>query len=235
MPSDASDQDPAGQDPFRPESPAMPAVNLEPERFALRTPDGLILRAELLTPPDPIGIVVLCHPHPLHGGNMFASVIDSLFHHLGSEGFACVRFNFRGVTGSDGCHEYGYGEQADVRGAITRLHELFPGLPLSLVGWSFGADVSLAVIDPAIDHWLCIAPPLSVIEPAQMAAGTDRRAIHLVVPEHDQFCDPETAAGRTATWQNTTITTVPGADHFLNGKLGFLNQLAADTLPRLNQ
>ncbi len=230
MPSDTTDPGATG-----PDSSHTQTAGLKPERMALRTPDGLILRAELLAPSDPVGCVVLCHPHPLHGGNMFASVIDSLFHHLGGEGFACLRFNFRGVTGSDGCHEYGDGEQADVQGAVSHLHGLFPDLPLSLVGWSFGADISLALIDPAISQWFCIAPPLSVVDPTQMAAGSDPRPIHLVVPEHDQFCDPATATEQTQAWENATITTVAGADHFLNGKVGFLNQLAKEVLPRAVQ
>ncbi len=161
---------------------------------------------------------------------MFSSDINSLFHSLGEEGFACLRFNFRGVTGSDGCHEYGEGEKADVSGAVAHLAGLHPDLTLSLLGWSFGADVSLTVIDSAISQWFCVAPPLGVLDPAQMAAGNDPRPIHLVIPEHDQFCDPETAANRTSTWQNTTITTVPGADHFLNGKLSVINQFALRAL-----
>jgi len=45
--------------------------------------------------------VVLCHPHPLYGGNINNNVIYGLAEYLSNKGVVCLRFNFRGVNDSD--------------------------------------------------------------------------------------------------------------------------------------
>ena len=52
--------------------------------------------------------------------------------------------------------------------------------------------------------------------------AADSRPKRLLVPEHDQFNPPEKATETVASWQDTTVTTVPGADHFLWGHDQFL-------------
>ncbi len=201
---------------------ANPKEQVPPNRIALRTCDGLILRAESAWTTNPTSLAVLCHPHPLHGGNMFAPVVDALFQSLPSQNIACVRFNFRGVTGSDGRHDYGNGEQIDVVAAIDFLVEQFPNLPLTVLGWSFGADVALCVTHQAIQSWIAIAPPLAVLNSALMESGPDPRPKKLFVPEYDQFCDPVQAKDRTQDWFNCSIHVVPDSDHFLANQLGYL-------------
>ncbi|MQL51043.1 hypothetical protein GFC01_01910 [Desulfofundulus thermobenzoicus] len=60
---------------------------------------GLVLEAFLDLPavPGPFPGVVLCHPHPLYGGNMNNNVILAVSQALTSNGIASLRFNFRGV------------------------------------------------------------------------------------------------------------------------------------------
>ena len=107
------------------------------------------------------------------------------------------------------------------------------GLPLVLAGWSFGADTSLAVGDERVDGWCCVAPPLRMVAGEDMVAAQDPRPKLLVVPEHDQFRPPDSAREATADWKNTRIEVVPGADHFLVGRvdrvpplcIGFLREL----------
>ncbi|MEL7208529.1 MAG: alpha/beta hydrolase, partial [Actinomycetota bacterium] len=115
------------------------------ERLPLTTGDGLDLRAELAAPADPRAVAVVCHPHPLHGGNMYANVVETLFQALPATGVATLRFNFRGTNGSEGRHDQGRGEQLDVVAGIETVSERHPGLPLLLAGYSFGADLALAV------------------------------------------------------------------------------------------
>ncbi len=198
-------------------------------RLALHTSDGLSLRAELAVPAAtdvPTAAAVLCHPHPLHGGNMFAPVVDALFAALPTTGIACLRFNFRGVDGSDGRHDHGKGEQLDVTAAIEQLLALFPDVDIWSMGWSFGADVSLAVEHARLAGWFAVAPPLKIIDPADMAAATDPRPKLLSVPEHDQFNPPHAATTTTETWTNTAIEVVPMADHFLAGHLDVVTAAA---------
>ncbi len=201
-----------------------------PERLALSTADGLRLRAEWLSPrvEDPAGhaeaqlvppTVVLCHPHPLHGGNMHASVIDRLFWALADFGMSTLRFNFRGVQGSDGRHDHGNRERFDVLAAVDHAADRRPEARVQLVGWSFGADLALAIPHPSVAGWIAIAPPLRVVEPADMAAATDGRPAHLIVGEHDVYRPPAEAKAITASWPSATITEISGADHFFGNSL----------------
>ena len=60
--------------------------------------------------------MVLCHPHPQHGGTMRSIVIGALFGALPHVGVTCLRFNFRGVERSEDAYDDGHGEQLDVAG-----------------------------------------------------------------------------------------------------------------------
>lgn len=150
---------------------------------------------------------------------MHATVIDQLFRELPGRGLPALRFNFRGVQGSDGRHDHGNRERFDVMAAIDLATERRPEAPVRLIGWSFGADLALATPHPAIDGWIAIAPPLRVIDPSDMAAATDQRRADLLTGEHDAFRPPAEARELTATWPNTTVTEIPGADHFFGGTL----------------
>jgi len=184
------------------------------------TSDGLSLEAELIVPDGARAAVVLCHPHPQQGGNMTSLVTSELFRSLPSSGLAVLRFNFRGVGTSEGTHEFGVGEALDIVAALDAMSVECPTLPLFVSGWSFGADTSLSVLDPRITSWLACAPPLRVLplEDLSAAAGADPRPKLLIVPEHDQFRDPESVIEATAAWLNTEVVAVAGADHFFVGR-----------------
>ncbi len=212
------------------ETPYARGMTVPVQRLALHTSDGLSLRAELAAPETPRAAALLCHPHPLHGGNMFAPVVDALFSGLSANGVACLRFNFRGVDGSDGRHDYGQGEQLDVAAGIAHLADQYGDLAIWSMGWSFGADLSLAVAHPRLAGWFAVAPPLKVIDSADMAAGRDDRPTLLAIPEHDQFNPPESATTTTEKWLNTKIVTIPMADHFLAGHLDHVTAAALSLL-----
>jgi alpha/beta superfamily hydrolase len=90
-----------------------------------------------------------------------------------------------------------------------------------LVGYSFGADVATTVADDRVAGWFLIAPPL--VDPgADRAIAGDPRPKAIAVPEHDQFSPPGRTRHLTESWTNTTVTDVPGADHFLAGQTGLV-------------
>jgi alpha/beta superfamily hydrolase len=112
--------------------------------FFLSGPAGR-LEAMLWTAPNPHSpmAAVVCHPHPLFGGTMHNKVVFRAAKTLHGRGMPVLRFNFRGAGLSEGEHDKGRGEGDDVRAAIDFLEKEFPGRPLLLAGFSFGAWVGL--------------------------------------------------------------------------------------------
>ena len=208
-----------------------PPVPIEP--VTLKTDDGLRLEGELAVPAGPWAAAVLAHPHPRFGGNMRSIVTGALFEALPAAGVAVLRFNFRGVEGSEGSHADGVGEQRDIVAALDVLAPVTEGLPLVVSGWSFGADTSLAVGDERLAGWAPVAPPLRIVDPAEMAAASDPRPKAVVLARHDQFRDPEEAAAMVGRWRNTEVHVVEGADHYFVGRTEQVARLVLDWLSRL--
>lgn len=202
-------------------------------RLAVSTADGLDLRAELAVPAGadaPQAAVVVCHPHPLHGGSMYNNVVEALFGGLPPQGAAVLRFNFRGTSGSEGRHDHGQGERLDVSAALDELARRWPGVPLLLAGYSFGADVSLAVDHPGVAGWLAVAPVLRVVDPSEMVALRDPRPVWMASAEEDQFRPYADLVPMVADAVNTTVTPVPGADHFFMVGLDRVVAVGSDAL-----
>ncbi len=210
-----------------PPGPAGP----EPVRF--ETADGLSLEGEVALVPDARAAVVLAHPHPAQGGTMRSLVTSELFRMLPEAGLAALRFNFRGVEGSEGAHDHGRREHFDIEAAIGTMAARAPDLALVVAGWSFGADVALTVSDARVAGWALLAPPLRVVEPADMVAATDPRPKLVIVPERDQFNPPEPARAATADWVATQVVVVAGADHFFAGRTRQAADLVIDFVDSL--
>ena len=166
------------------------------------------------------GTVVLCHPHPQYGGTM-RSIVDLGAVRRAARGAAtrCLRFNFRGVEGSEGEH----GDGRD-RAARRRRRDRRRGrgrrrrCRSSLVGWSFGADMALSVADPRVARLGRHRAAAAVRHAVRRGRARTPRPKHLVlararrVPRRRPTCSDE-----VATWTNTTTEVVPGASHFFVG------------------
>src|SRR5262249_2084060 len=151
----------------------------------LHAADGVGLEAEWSPAADPRATAVLCHPHPQYGGTMRSIVISALFEALPPRGISCLRFNFRGVEGSDGESTAGREEPLDVLAALDAAGEQ-PGSPGSgpivLIGWSFGADMALTIDDSRVAGWAAIAPPLRFRTPSDYeTVGKDTRPKLLIL------------------------------------------------------
>jgi uncharacterized protein len=204
-----------------------------PHATTVLTDDGCRLEGELaVAEPERCGMV-LCHPHPQYGGTMRSIVISALFSALPAAGVTCLRFNFRGVEGSEGSHDQGRGEQQDGLAAIRDLRSrLAPTSPLVLTGWSFGADVALSVHDDRIDAWYAIAPPLRFASGLEVLARDPRPKV-VALAEHDEFRSPTEVAEVVAAWAATEIDVVRGASHFFVGRTDRVVELAVGLVGRL--
>src|SRR5207244_7576920 len=106
--------------------PYTPAVGF----FTLQTSDGVTLEARISGPTSPMGGVVICHPHPLYGGDMNNPVVTLAAEEAAAAGLCALRFNFRGVGRSSGSHDNGDAEQRDVEAAVAHLRAALGGLSL---------------------------------------------------------------------------------------------------------
>jgi len=106
---------------------------------------------------------VVCHPHPLYGGTMHNKVVYQAAKSLDALVLPVLRFNFRGAGLSAGKHDRGVGEQDDIRVALDFLAKQFPGVPLLLAGFSFGAWVGLKVgcEDRRVSHLIGLGIPVN--------------------------------------------------------------------------
>ena len=115
----------------------------------------------------PFAAVVVCHPHPLYGGTMDNNVVCNLCEMLTRRSLASLRFNFRGVGGSQGEFSGGIGEQEDVEAAISFLNKAGGIDPdrIGLAGYSAGAAFGLPVgaKDARIRALTAISPPLDTV------------------------------------------------------------------------
>ena len=130
------------------------------DEVTVRSADGLKLQGIVDEPDDVGGVFVLCHPHPKMGGTMNAPLLVALRDRLVGEGWAVVRFNFRGIGSSEGEPSTGEAEVADAEGALDLARERFPHATLAIGGWSFGAAVAIRTMDAheEIEVGVAIAP-----------------------------------------------------------------------------
>ena len=113
----------------------------------------------------PVGISLICHPHPLYGGALTNKVTYSLAGAALDCGYYALRFNFRGVGQSEGSHDQGLGEAQDTVLLARWLRRQYPDLPLLLAGFSFGGYVSLraaAEVQPQLQ--VSVAPPFNYFD-----------------------------------------------------------------------
>jgi alpha/beta superfamily hydrolase len=190
------------------------------EDVTVTVPAGPVLEARLSLPPDPRGALVVCHPHPLYGGDMDNPVVVRAVEVGQDMGLSTIRFNFRGVGRSTGAHAQGPGEQDDLRAALSTLRARLPaGRPVGLVGYSFGAWIAAGVAATTAPlAGLClVAPPLAMLDFAGLDPGGAE--VLLVAGTRDPYCSQAGLAALGARLPRSEVATIEGADHFFFGKL----------------
>jgi len=202
-------------------------MNAQTERLLQAGPAGwLEVAIDLPAGDEPQGTAVIAHPHPLFGGTMENKVVQTLARACVQSGWRAVRFNFRGVGRSEGVHDRGQGEQADMRAVIEATA---PTGPLVLAGFSFGAFVTshvLAALAPAreVRKVLLVGTAASRFEVAPVAQELHMRTL-VIHGEHDDTV-PLAAVMDWARPQSLPVLVVPGGGHFFHGQLPLLKDCA---------
>lgn len=170
--------------------------------------------------------VVITHPHPLYGGTMHNPVVEVIQRAYRQNGHATLRFNFRGVGGSQGSFDNGIGEQNDVRAAIAVVQK--KGVSeVALAGYSFGAWVNagfFAADRAAIESMLMVSPPVGFIE-----FENDRPigCLKLVVTGGtDDIAPADQIRQLLPSWNpDAQLEIIAGCDHFYAGFLDPLQSI----------
>ena len=203
----------------------------------------------------PYPAAVVCHPHPLYGGDMHNYVVTALCQALAESGIAALRFNYRGVGGSEGKFGDGVGERADAAAALAHLRHLAEVAPgkVGIIGYSFGAAVALVAADrdvAAVDQdkmgiigysfgaMIALAAAdervaaVAAISPPSLGQGVRDLAVRcptlLISGEQDEFAPPASlSALATTIGPHCQMSVVRGADHFWCGYEKELAQVVA--------
>jgi len=161
--------------------------------------------------------VVVSHPHPLYGGNMHNNVVAAVCRSYQKLGATTLRFNFRGVGGSQGNYADGIGEQEDIRAAVAYLADI--GIEqIDLAGYSFGAWVNaLAVNDGLkVDNMIMVSPPVAFID---FKSITDLSSLKLIITgNRDEIAPADMVEKLYPAWNpQARFEAIDGADHFYGG------------------
>ena len=173
-------------------------------------------------------VVVISHPHPLHGGTMQNKVVHYIAKTVNQMGMKAVRYNFRGVGASEGNYAEGIGETDDLVAIVGWVRSQVADCTIWLAGFSFGGYVSLCAADRAdAARLITVAPAISFLSeknistpdcPWLLIQGLQDE----VVPASSviEWCDSLSSPPE--------IITIENAGHFFHGQLNVLR----DTLIR---
>jgi alpha/beta superfamily hydrolase len=180
--------------------------------------------------PDARFAALVCHPHPLGGGNLHNKVVYHAMKVLNDPawGLGCpvLRFNFRGTGLSEGAHD-GRAETGDVLAAMDWLEREFQ-LPLIVAGFSFGAAMALRACSLPGQTQRDVRALIALGLPTSAQGRAYRYSFlqNLTTPklflsgDRDQFAPAENLTHVAASAaEPRRLILVPGADHFFTNQL----------------
>lgn len=216
--------------------------------FHVTTADGVDLIGEVAAPTGHSKGAILClHPLPTAGGMMDSHVYKKAANRLPAmAGITVVRFNTRGTTSeagsSTGEFDNGKAEHFDVEAMLSYCFDTLKLENLWVTGWSFGTDLALQhAKDPRHKGLILLSPPLRTTTNQQLEYwNSDPRPVIALVPELDDYLQPQAARERFSIVPKVAIIAVDEAKHLWLGEpsvhrvLSEINYLvtgAAEPLP----
>jgi alpha/beta superfamily hydrolase len=200
-------------------------MNAQTEKLEISGPAGRMQVLRDQPEGASLGTAFLSHPHPLFGGTMDNKVVQTLARAFVQSGWTAVRFNFRGVGASEGVHDNGIGEAADLQELIAQAA---PEGTIALAGFSFGAYVTAQALQALwaerdIRFMVLVGTAASRFQvPALPADAHDRT---LVIHGEQDETVPLSTVLDWARPQSLPVTVVPGVEHFFHGQLPLLKNL----------
>jgi len=162
-------------------------------------------------------VAILCHPHPLYGGDMNNNVVLALRAAMRKKRWGTLRFNFRGIGGSGGAYGEGEGETEDVMAVASHLLE--QGCTVACVaGYSFGAWIVLKAVRKGLeaDSLVLISPPLDLLPFGDLNLPSGPCLVTL--GDKDDFCGVASlskwVSSHSSSIPRVSIELLAGCDHF---------------------
>ena len=181
-------------------------------------------------------VALMLHPHPQQGGTMNNKVVYTLYQTFLRRGFACMRFNFRGVGTSQGSFARGEGELADAAAALDWLQGYNENASQCWIGgFSFGAWIGMQLLmrRPEITSFVSVAPPANMYD-FSFLAPCPSSGLFLSGDKDDivPADSIETLVGKLRQQRGIEIDhhTIAGANHFYHDRLGEMEKLVGDYL-----
>jgi uncharacterized protein len=180
-----------------------------------------LLEPPVLEPGQPMrAAVVFAHPLPIEGGTMHTKVVFRATKALAAIGCAVLRFNFRGVGGSEGTWDEGSGELDDYRAALDVMAARYPEAELWAAGFSFGSYVALNVgaADDRVRVLIGIAPPLDRYDFS--AVRVSQKPKFFIQGELDELCPLKRLYEfYSQVPEPKELVVIDGASHLFDGKV----------------
>jgi alpha/beta superfamily hydrolase len=174
--------------------------------------------------------VVVSHPHPLYGGNMYNMVVESITRAYKQAGYTTLRFNFRGTGGSGGDFDQGLGEREDVQAALRFLSG--EGHPvIDLAGYSFGVWVNGLSNLGAEDYhrMIMVSPPVAFLDFSDMKPTPQLKLV--IGGSRDEIAPVDLIKTMLPGWNpEARLEVIEGADHFYIGHTDRLTSVIVDFL-----
>lgn len=174
--------------------------------------------------------VIVTHPHPLYGGDMYNNVVEAIVQAYREKEYSTLRFNFRGVGSSQGVHDNGIGEQEDVRSALKYLSDLGKGC-IDLAGYSFGAWVNALGLETfeQVGRMIMVSPPVNFVDFSFLTYNPKIQLV--IVGTNDEIAGLKGVEDMLPTWNpEAVLKVIQGADHFYWGKTGELKSVIQEFL-----
>lgn len=196
---------------------------MDAENVVVAGPAGRLVG--VLEPPAgaPLGAAIVCHPHPLHSGSMRNTIVFRAARALRDAGLVTLRFNFRGVEGSEGEHDGRGGEEADAAACLDFLAARHPDLPLWAAGYSFGARTvcGLATRDARIVRLVLVAIPVGVYD-CSCLGRLEQPGLVLLGGDDPFGTLTELSQRHRHLPERLELDEIGGADHFFRGRTPIL-------------
>jgi alpha/beta superfamily hydrolase len=188
---------------------------------------------------EPRWLAVIGHPHPQMGGTLHNKVVATLARAVRQLGGLAVRFNYRGVEGSEGAYDEGVGEVADFLAVYRWSVERYQPARTCVAGFSFGSYIAASAqsqltaseLRPA--GLLLVAPPVARMPFNELPTLSPPSFV--IQGEVDDVVEPESAYNWVACRGDIPaehLIRVPGADHFFHGRLSTIKDEAVEVFSK---